>query len=845
MMQGLLFIFALLLFLPVHFMTLGAQCGLFIGNDTILCMGGGPVSLNAAAGFGSYLWNTGSTATSIVAPGPGIYWCEVTCATGNLVTNGHFNSGNTGFSSSYTHTPSLLSEGTYFVGPNAAATHPAFVGFGQGGSGNFMIVNGSGVAGSNVWCQTITVVPNTTYNFSTWVCSVHPASPAQLQFSINGLSIGPVFVAPNVQNLWIQFSTTWNSGSNTTATICILNQNTALGGNDFGIDNISFSTVFTEKDTLIIGLASPLPVNLGPDTVICDGSQLVLDAGFPGNTYLWHNGATTQSIIVNTTALAWVQVTDTNGCMYSDSILVTYDNKPAVNLGPDSINCGNQAIALFADPLGLYSGSAFLWQNGSTATSHTAAVSGLYWVRITKPSGCNASDSINIIITQKPLVDLGPDTVICDGVFMILDAGIPGLSYLWFNGSLTQTISLNSTSTAWVIATDANGCSDTDSILITYDAPPVVNLGPDTTHCLTQPFILFADPLNQYPGAAFQWQNGSSTSNLMASVSGLFWVQVTKTNGCMNRDSINVIISQRPVVNLGPDQILCVPGTLLLNASATGANAFTWQDGSTQQTLMIALPGTYSVTAGSQFCGTDSDSIFITADSVQPFTLGNDTSVCAGETVAFSLPGIGVSFWHDGSAKSVRIFGVEGFLWVQSNQFCGSYRDSVFLTIEPIPQINLGPDREWCPVDTIILLARGNFSSWQWNDFTADSFLVVSQTGTYSVEVIGLNGCKGRDEADVKEGACPVGLFVPNAFSPNGDGLNDYFFPVEKDLYVTAILVFDRWGKLIFQGNRSSDYWDGRFDGKECSEGAFAWVIVYQDYFGASGIMRGSLTLLR
>src|SRR5262249_30875601 len=147
-----------------------------------------------------------------------------------LIANGNFSGGITGFSSSYALTTNLYPEGTYYVGSNPNAYHSGFSGCGDhtGSSGNMMIVNGSGNVGVQVWCQTVNVLPNTNYAFSCWVTSVAAGSPAILQFSINGSLLGSPFTAPANVCPWQQFYVIWNSGGNTAANICIVNQNTTL-----------------------------------------------------------------------------------------------------------------------------------------------------------------------------------------------------------------------------------------------------------------------------------------------------------------------------------------------------------------------------------------------------------------------------------------------------------------------------------------------------------------------------------------------------------------------------------------------------------------------------------------
>ena len=165
-----------------------------------------------------------------------------------LVVNGDFEQGNYSFASSYNYTTNLVPEGTYYVGANANDYHPGFIGMGHGGTGNFMIINGATTPGTNVWTEQIAITPNTNYAFSTWICNVSVGDPnvvALLQFSINGVQLGETFSGINQLNVWEQFYVVWNSGSSTTATITILNQNTEGGGNDFGLDDISFSQLNT------------------------------------------------------------------------------------------------------------------------------------------------------------------------------------------------------------------------------------------------------------------------------------------------------------------------------------------------------------------------------------------------------------------------------------------------------------------------------------------------------------------------------------------------------------------------------------------------------------------------
>ena len=208
---------------------------------------GGSVTLTAT-GASFYLWTPESGLSTGVGPtvvaSPSVtttYTCTGYEPGEEKVVNADFAQGNTGFTSAYRYTDDLVGEGTYCVGEDASDYHHSFIGHGHGGSGNFMIVNGATVPGTNVWTESITVRPYTYYAFSTWVCTVSVAgNVARLQFAINGEQLGEVFQAPFAVNDWRNFYQIWYSGNTTSANITILNQNTGGGGNDFGLDDISF-----------------------------------------------------------------------------------------------------------------------------------------------------------------------------------------------------------------------------------------------------------------------------------------------------------------------------------------------------------------------------------------------------------------------------------------------------------------------------------------------------------------------------------------------------------------------------------------------------------------------------
>lgn len=223
----------------------------------------------------------------------------------NLVTNGSFELGNTGFGSGYSYvvpgTNALWPEGLYTVHANPRFNHDNWSTCTPRAGSLQMIINGTGVAGTSIWNQTVNVVPNTDYQFTYWMQSVHTTSPARVQLFVNGVAAGPIHNASPTTCQQLQFYYNWNSGTSTTAYLNLVNQNTALDGNDFALDDIVFQHVCTDSASInvqVVASATPSISITSSDISCCQGSQISFQATptFGGTTphYQWRvNGVNT------------------------------------------------------------------------------------------------------------------------------------------------------------------------------------------------------------------------------------------------------------------------------------------------------------------------------------------------------------------------------------------------------------------------------------------------------------------------------------------------------------------------------------------------------------------------
>jgi len=348
----------------------------------------------------------------------------------------------------------------------------------------------------------------------------------------------------------------------------------------------------TTRDSLVVTF-NPLPiVDLGPNTAICSGSTLTLNAGNAGATYLWNTAATTQTITVSTAGTYYVAVTAANSCVGRDTIVVTLNPSPVVNLGNDTTVCEGSSATLNAGN----TGATFLWSNTATTQSISVSTTGTYFVTVTGANNCTGSDTLVLTVNEAPVVSLGNDTAICEGNVLNLDVSQAGASYLWDDASTNAERNIDAAGTYYVIVTDANDCSATDSIDVTVNALPSVDLGPDMTICEGVATTLDAGNA----GADFAWDDATTAQTRDVTTAGEYYVWVTDGNGCSNSDT--VAVSTFPSAS-GTINVTGSEGTYnfsIDNAANVASSAWDFGDGSgsndASATHTYTENGAYTVT---------------------------------------------------------------------------------------------------------------------------------------------------------------------------------------------------------------------------------------------------------
>ena len=357
----------------------------------------------------------------------------------------------------------------------------------------------------------------------------------------------------------------WNDGSsNVSINVCPIVTTTY---------SVTVTDIYgcTDSDVVIVSV-NPVPVaDAGPDATVCDGDCATLMAS-GGVSYLWSNNFAGPVIVVcpSVTTIYTVTVTDANGCSDVDNVTVTVNQLPPANAGANVDICFGDCATLTAT-----GGTAYIWSTGAnTATINVCpAVTTTYFVTVTDANGCINTDDVTVTVNPLPLANAGPNASICNGDCVTLTAfgaGVGG-SYNWNTGGLSAAIYVCPivTTTYSVTITNANGCTDSDEVIVVVNSLPSANAGPNVSICDGDCTILTASG-----GIFYVWSNNVITQSIdvCPTITTTYTVTVADANGCTSSDDVTVTVTASPVVTFAVLADLCVdaPAFILTEGTPSG-----------------------------------------------------------------------------------------------------------------------------------------------------------------------------------------------------------------------------------------------------------------------------------
>jgi gliding motility-associated-like protein len=358
--------------------------------------------------------------------------------------------------------------------------------------------------------------------------------------------------------------------------------------------------------SIIVAPRNDIPLDLGPDRVICPNNNIVLHAGPGFLSYLWSDGSTDSVFTATQPGRYFVEVTDSCGNLKKDTVTVKeFDD--IINIGADRAKCNSDTVHLNA-PAGYIS---YNWSNNYNISSTTAqqvivnpAMDTAYYLAAEKYPGCFSYDTVRIKVNLSPPIVLGPDIVFCQGDSAVLDAGSGFAQYQWSNGSSVQQTAVYSTGSYSVIGTTTEGCKSYDTLdVVNVWTNPVVTLDENPELCTGDSRMLNAGNFSTY-----EWQNGSTASSFVVSGTGTYYVTVWDNHQCKGGDTVTITrMLPLPANFLPADTAICNYGNLLLKPTASFTN-YAWNNSSVSSSISVTAPGIYwlEVTDANDCKGKDS-----------------------------------------------------------------------------------------------------------------------------------------------------------------------------------------------------------------------------------------------
>lgn len=611
--------------------------------------------------------------------------------------------------------------------------------------------------------------------------------------------------------------------------------------------------------------------NSGP---ICSGNTLTLSANptpavplAGAYTYSWTgpNGFTSNQqnpTIANATAAAsgTYNVTINSNCgSVSASTQVTVNATPVAtitnNTGTTIIDCNAPTINVTAN-----GGATYSWDNGLGSNANAAiTTAGTFTVTVTSAQGCTSTANISTTVAPVPTITINNPTI-CSGQSATLNAVTTpaGGTITWNSGQTTNSITVNPMQTTTYIATYTwNGCSATDTSVVTVNPTPTVSVNSDTI-CNGDTTQLIATP--NLPGGTYLWSNNQTSQaiNVNPGLPGTTYSVTYTLTGCIAQASGTVTVNPVPVLTIAP-LIMCYgeTGTITAVPNLPGGTFHWLPNNQTTNTITVAplVTTTYQAQYTLNNCVSNLANGVVTIKPLPVMDFSIDTTwgcIPLNVTLSIDAPNPNTSYqWTStnnftGSGPTVQNLYAAGGCYsifvvgtlngcVDSASMLGAVCTEGFPTAEFSSNVAVFTESSQS-VDFTNTSIGGVTYIWNFGDgefsteFSPTHFFLGTQSGAeITLTASTAFGCS--DSTKLSIGAQVGGLYyIPNAFTPDGDPFNPQFkplFPVGFDIYNYNMLIYNRWGEVVFETNNVEVGWDGSYgtEGLDAPPGVYTYYI--------------------
>lgn len=469
-------------------------------------------------------------------------------------------------------------------------------------------------------------------------------------------------------------------------------------------------------------------------------------------------------------------------------------------------------------------------------------------------AGCTThTDSVKLTILEAPAtLSLSSDRDICPGNSFLLNAHKGFASYVWQDGSTDSVFKVSAPGRYYVRVTNACGGELTDTIVISAHVPAAFSAGSDRTLCKHDSVTIVA----QRGFSNYQWTAQgytiSNAHNATITVSPQtttdFYVTAEESANCLVYDTVRITVFQVPNINLGADTSFCFAQKVVFNAGP-GFQHYNWSNGDTTRQIIIGTAGTYKVVAVTADKCNAADTIVVKEVYAKPVVnLVTDSTLCLGTQRRLDAGSFSSYRWNTGAVTRTLQVTDTGYYAVMVTDVRGCVDTaSIHIGYLVLPPSHFLPtDTSICSYQELTLTPLRSFDRYLWSTGDNNRSITINKPGQYWLLVTDKDNCSGSDSIYLTERQCMQGLYVPNAFTPNGDRVNNTFRPLLfGNIEYYEFTIFNRFGQKIFTTKDQSNGWNGAYNQLPQNPGAFVWVCSYKLAGENTETKSGTFLLLR
>jgi len=687
---------------------------------------GASTTLDAGSGYTDYIWSGGEMTSTISTNQAGTYTVTVTDASGCSGTDQVAISIATGLSPTITGAPNFCNNLSTILD---AGVYDNYIW--SDGSGNQTLI----VTASGTYTVTVSDAAGCT-GIDEMIVTEFPIPAPQISGSTSFCTGTSTILDAGS---WINYI--WTDGSTGTSITVA-----TAGTYSVTVTDGNGCTGTTSVD--IIESTSLNPTIVG-NLSYCPNGSTILDAGFGFDTYAWSDGSMDQTLEVMTSGDFMVTVSDASGCTGTSVVSVAESIPPTANIVGQNSFCTGTTTTLDAE-----SGYInYIWSDGSTDQTLSVNQTGTYTVTVTDANGCTDETSIDIQELQSLDPMLSGTNAFCEGSSTTVSAANGFLTYVWSDNTTDEFIEVNASGTYTVTVTDANGCTGSESILVSQNDNPIINITGDTQFCTGTNTVCVAPP----GYASYLWSDGSMLETLPVNNGGTYTVTVTDTNGCTGTDETTVEELSAPTTVISGVSSFCPGASTILNAGA-GFSNYLWSDGTNNQDVIADLAGTFTVTI-TDANGCTNQSEIIVSENIPPTpTIAGASSFCSGNATILDATGNYTDYiWSDGSTDAtlnVTLSGTYTVTVTDTNGCTGTTELEVSETTSLLPTFT--GEQDFCQNESTVINAETGYLSYLWSDGTTTEDITIVNAGTYTLTVTDASGCTGTNEISIIENTPPT-----------------------------------------------------------------------------------------